>query len=305
MTNLINIQGLTKKYQQKEVVSSLDLKVEKGSLFAFLGPNGAGKSTTINMISTAIKPTSGSIFVDGLEVGKENSKIRQKIGIVFQDNVLDDLLTVEENLLFWGKIYSLSKNELNKQLDFLENLLHLTDILKQRFGTLSGGQKRRAEIARAIIHRPLLLILDEPTTGLDPKTRVQVWQTITYLREKLGMSVFLTTHYMEEAAEADKIAVFNHGELIALGTPNQLRNKYSRDSLILYQTSLEYLKIECEKRKLGYTEGIDFIRIQVRDTDEALHLLNELNDLYQSFEVRKGNLDDVFLALIKGGTKND
>ncbi len=305
MTNLINIQGLTKKYQQKEVVSSLDLKVEKGSLFAFLGPNGAGKSTTINMISTAIKPTSGSIFVDGLEVGKENSKIRQKIGIVFQDNVLDDLLTVEENLLFWGKIYSLSKNELNKQLDFLENLLHLTDILKQRFGTLSGGQKRRAEIARAIIHRPLLLILDEPTTGLDPKTRVQVWQTITYLREKLGMTVFLTTHYMEEAAEADKIAVINHGELIALGTPNQLRNKYSRDSLTLYQTSLEDLKIECEKRKLGYTEGIDFIRIQVRDTDEALHLLNELNDLYQSFEVRKGNLDDVFLALIKGGTNND
>lgn len=305
MTNLINIQGLTKKYQQKEVVSSLDLKVEKGSLFAFLGPNGAGKSTTINMISTAIKPTSGSIFVDGLEVGKENSKIRQKIGIVFQDNVLDDLLTVEENLLFWGKIYSLSKNELNKQLDFLENLLHLTDILKQRFGTLSGGQKRRAEIARAIIHRPLLLILDEPTTGLDPKTRVQVWQTITYLREKLSMTVFLTTHYMEEAAEADKIAVINHGELIALGTPNQLRNKYSRDSLNLYKTSLEDLKIECEKRKLGYTEGIDFIRIQVRDTDEALHLLNELNDLYQSFEVRKGNLDDVFLALIKGGTNND
>ncbi|WP_317911916.1 ABC transporter ATP-binding protein [Carnobacterium maltaromaticum] len=305
MTNLINIQGLTKKYQQKEVVSSIDLKVEKGSLFAFLGPNGAGKSTTINMISTAIKPTSGSIFVDGLEVGKENSKIRQKIGIVFQDNVLDDLLTVEENLLFWGKIYSLSKNELNKQLDFLENLLHLTDILKQRFGTLSGGQKRRAEIARAIIHRPLLLILDEPTTGLDPKTRVQVWQTITYLREKLGMTVFLTTHYMEEAAEADKIAVINHGELIALGTPNQLRNKYSRDSLNLYKTSLEDLKIECEKRKLGYTEGIDFIRIQVRDTDEALHLLNELNDLYQSFEVRKGNLDDVFLALIKGGTNND
>lgn len=305
MTNLINIQGLTKKYQQKEVVSSLDLKVEKGSLFAFLGPNGAGKSTTINMISTAIKPTSCSIFVDGLEVGKENSKIRQKIGIVFQDNVLDDLLTVEENLLFWGKIYSLSKNELNKQLDFLENLLHLTDILKQRFGTLSGGQKRRAEIARAIIHRPLLLILDEPTTGLDPKTRVQVWQTITYLREKLGMTVFLTTHYMEEAAEADKIAVINHGELIALGTPNQLRNKYSRDSLNLYKTSLEDLKIECEKRKLGYTEGIDFIRIQVRDTDEALHLLNELNDLYQSFEVRKGNLDDVFLALIKGGTNND
>lgn len=305
MTNLINIQGLTKKYQQKEVVSFIDLKVEKGSLFAFLGPNGAGKSTTINMISTAIKPTSGSIFVDGLEVGKENSKIRQKIGIVFQDNVLDDLLTVEENLLFWGKIYSLSKNELNKQLDFLENLLHLTDILKQRFGTLSGGQKRRAEIARAIIHRPLLLILDEPTTGLDPKTRVQVWQTITYLREKLGMTVFLTTHYMEEAAEADKIAVINHGELIALGTPNQLRNKYSRDSLNLYKTSLEDLKIECEKRKLGYTEGIDFIRIQVRDTDEALHLLNELNDLYQSFEVRKGNLDDVFLALIKGGTNND
>lgn len=305
MTNLINIQGLTKKYQQKEVVSSLDLKVEKGSLFAFLGPNGAGKSTTINMISTAIKPTSGSIFVDGLEVGKENSKIRQKIGIVFQDNVLDDLLTVEENLLFWGKIYSLSKNELNKQLDFLENLLHLTDILKQRFGTLSGGQKRRAEIARAIIHRPLLLILDEPTTGLDPKTRVQVWQTITYLREKLSMTVFLTTHYMEEAAEADKIAVINHGELIALGTPNQLRNKYSRDSLNLYKTSLEDLKIECEKRKLGYTEGIDFIRIQVRDTDEALHLLNELNNLYQSFEVRKGNLDDVFLALIKGGTNND
>lgn len=305
MTNLINIQGLTKKYQQKEVVSSLDLKVEKGSLFAFLGPNGAGKSTTINMISTAIKPTSGSIFVDGLEVGKENSKIRQKIGIVFQDNVLDDLLTVEENLLFWGKIYSLSKNELNKQLDFLENLLHLTDILKQRFGNLSGGQKRRAEIARAIIHRPLLLILDEPTTGLDPKTRVQVWQTITYLREKLGMTVFLTTHYMEEAAEADKIAAINHGELIALGTPNQLRNKYSRDSLILYQTSLEDLKIECEERKLGYIEGIDFIRIQVRDTDEALHLLNELNNLYQSFEVRKGNLDDVFLALIKGGTNND
>lgn len=305
MTNLINIQGLTKKYQQKEVVRALDLKVEKGSLFAFLGPNGAGKSTTINMISTAIKPTSGSIFVDDLEVGKENTEIRQKIGIVFQDNVLDDLLTVEENLLFWGKIYSLSKNELNKQLDFLENLLHLTDILKQRFGTLSGGQKRRAEIARAIIHRPLLLILDEPTTGLDPKTRVQVWQTITYLREKLGMTVFLTTHYMEEAAEADQIAVINHGKLIALGTPNQLRNMYSRDSLTLYQSSLENLKAECEKRKLDYSEGIDFVRIQIRNTDEALHLLNDLSDFYQSFEVRKGNLDDVFLALVKGGVESD
>lgn len=305
MSDLIQIMNVTKKYKTKEVVSKLDLKVEKGSLFAFLGPNGAGKSTTINMISTAINPTSGSILVDGLEVGKENNEIRKKIGIVFQENVLDDLLTVEENILFWGRMYNLSKDEMKKELKFLENLLHLTDILKKRFGTLSGGQKRRAEIARAIIHRPLLLILDEPTTGLDPKTRIQVWHTITYLREKLGMTVFLTTHYMEEASEADQIAVINQGELIALGTPNELRDTYSKDVLTLYHLDVERLKTACNNRELVYIEGIDFVRIQVQNTRQAFDLLNELRNDYQSFEVRKGNLDDVFLTLIEEVTVDD
>ena len=218
MTSIISVKNLKKTYQQRTVVDNLSFDVEEGSLFSFLGPNGAGKSTTINIICTVLKSSSGEVFIDGLDVRKHSQDIRKKIGVVYQHNVLDNLLTVSENLRFRASLYGIIGNEFENRLEEVANQLDFKNYLNQPFHTLSGGQKRRVEIARAIFHEPKILLLDEPTTGLDPESRKTVWEIIGTLKNNFGMTIFLTTHYLEEARNSDLITVINQGRIVATGT---------------------------------------------------------------------------------------
>ncbi|EAG4994496.1 ABC transporter ATP-binding protein, partial [Listeria monocytogenes] len=273
----------------------------KGSLFAFLGENGAGKSTTLSMICTESEPTSGEIFIDDEKLTFKNRKLfRQKLGVVFQENVLDDLLTVRENLYNRASLYGKTKAEITERLALVSSIMGIEDILNRRFEKLSGGQKRRAEIARAIMHDPEILLLDEPTTGLDPKTRVSVWKIIDYLREELGMTVFLTTHYLEEAKDADQLAVIHKGKIIAQGTPANIRSRFSVDKIFFYDAKVAELQKIMKKMNLPFKVTNRTMRVDVIDENvEILAILNQAIGFYDSFEVIKGNLDDAFISMIK------
>ncbi|EAD7176157.1 ABC transporter ATP-binding protein [Listeria monocytogenes] len=298
MIKLINV---VKKFGKIEAVKGINLEVEKGSLFAFLGENGAGKSTTLSMICTESEPTSGEIFIDDEKLTFKNRKLfRQKLGVVFQENVLDDLLTVRENLYNRASLYGKTKAEITERLALVSSIMGIEDILNRRFEKLSGGQKRRAEIARAIMHDPEILLLDEPTTGLDPKTRVSVWKIIDYLREELGMTVFLTTHYLEEAKDADQLAVIHKGKIIAQGTPANIRSRFSVDKIFFYDAKVAELQKIMEKMNLPFKVTNRTMRVDVIDENvEILAILNQAIGFYDSFEVIKGNLDDAFISMIK------
>ncbi|HEM1907810.1 TPA: ABC transporter ATP-binding protein, partial [Listeria monocytogenes] len=291
MIKLINV---VKKFGKIEAVKGINLEVEKGSLFAFLGENGAGKSTTLSMICTESEPTSGEIFIDDEKLTFKNRKLfRQKLGVVFQENVLDDLLTVRENLYNRASLYGKTKAEITERLALVSSIMGIEDILNRRFEKLSGGQKRRAEIARAIMHDPEILLLDEPTTGLDPKTRVSVWKIIDYLREELGMTVFLTTHYLEEAKDADQLAVIHKGKIIAQGTPANIRSRFSVDKIFFYDAKVAELQKIMKKMNLPFKVTNRTMRVDVIDENvEILAILNQAIGFYDSFEVIKGNLDD-------------
>ncbi|EAE2865839.1 ABC transporter ATP-binding protein [Listeria monocytogenes] len=295
---LINV---VKKFGKIEAVKGINLEVEKGSLFAFLGENGAGKSTTLSMICTESEPTSGEIFIDDEKLTFKNRKLfRQKLGVVFQENVLDDLLTVRENLYNRASLYGKTKAEITERLALVSSIMGIEDILNRRFEKLSGGQKRRAEIARAIMHDPEILLLDEPTTGLDPKTRVSVWKIIDYLREELGMTVFLTTHYLEEAKDADQLAVIHKGKIIAQGTPANIRSRFSVDKIFFYDAKVAELQKIMKKMNLPFKVTNRTMRVDVIDENvEILAILNQAIGFYDSFEVIKGNLDDAFISMIK------
>ncbi|MBC1415251.1 ABC transporter ATP-binding protein [Listeria innocua] len=298
---MIRLTNVVKTFGKVEAVKGINLEVEKGSLFAFLGENGAGKSTTLSMICTESEPTSGEIFIDDEKLTFKNRKnFRQKLGVVFQENVLDDLLTVRENLYNRASLYGKTKAEIAERLELVSSIMGIEDILNRRFEKLSGGQKRRAEIARAIMHDPEILLLDEPTTGLDPKTRVSVWKIIDYLREELGMTVFLTTHYLEEAKDADQLAVIHKGNIIAQGTPANIRSRFSVDKIFFYDADVEELQVIIEKANLPYKVSKGTMRVDVIDENiEILAILNQAAGLYSSFEVIKGNLDDAFISMIK------
>ncbi|EAF3529647.1 ABC transporter ATP-binding protein [Listeria monocytogenes] len=298
MIKLINV---VKKFGKIEAVKGINLEVEKGSLFAFLGENGAGKSTTLSMICTESEPTSGEIFIDDEKLTFKNRKLfRQKLGVVFQENVLDDLLTVRENLYNRASLYGKTKAEITERLALVSSIMGIEDILNRRFEKLSGGQKRRAEIARAIMHDPEILLLDEPTTGLDPKTRVSVWRIIDYLREELGMTVFLTTHYLEEAKDADQLAVIHKGKIIAQGTPANIRSRFSVDKIFFYDAKVAELQKIMKKMNLPFKVTNRTMRVDVIDENvEILAILNQAIGFYDSFEVIKGNLDDAFISMIK------
>ncbi|MBC1997467.1 ABC transporter ATP-binding protein [Listeria marthii] len=298
---MIKLTNVVKTFGKVEAVKGINLEVEKGSLFAFLGENGAGKSTTLSMICTESEPTSGEIFIDDEKLTFKNRKaFRQKLGVVFQDNVLDDLLTVRENLYNRASLYGKTKAEIAERLELVSSIMGIEDILNRRFEKLSGGQKRRAEIARAIMHDPEILLLDEPTTGLDPKTRVSVWKIIDYLREELGMTVFLTTHYLEEAKDADQLAVIHKGKIIAEGTPASIRSRFSVDKIFFYEPKLAELQVIIEELNLPYKVTKGMMRVDVIKEDVGiLAILNQAAGLYGSFEVIKGNLDDAFISLIK------
>lgn len=297
MTKIIEIQDLHKSYGEIEAVKGINLHVNAGDLYAFLGPNGAGKSTTIDMICTFLTPDSGRITVDGHEVGKEDAAIRETIGVVFQGSVLDAELTVEENLLLRGQLYGLSKQTLKHAVQQALERTQSSEFKDQKYGQLSGGQRRRADIARALIHDPKILFLDEPTTGLDPKARQMVWQTIMQMKAEQGMTIFLTTHYMEEAANADFITIMDLGAVIADGTPTALKDQYAKNVLKLSGNYLKKITQQLEALGVPYDMKVDQIIVKLDYTKDALSVLDRVRQYITSFEVVKGSMDDVFLEI--------
>lgn len=297
MKNIIEVKNLVKNYKEVEAVKNVSFNVKEGELFALLGTNGAGKSTTINIICTILDKTSGQIIVDGYNIEKNFNQVRERIGIVFQSSVLDGLLTVRENLETRASYYNIKGKEFNTVLEYLTDKLELGDFLDRRYDNLSGGQQRKADIARALIHNPKILFLDEPTTGLDPKTRLQVWELLAELREKTNMTVFLTTHYMEETANADTIVILEEGEIKAKGTPTGLKDKYSFDTIKLYFKDKEIVKKYLKDNKLKYTEKEEMFLLKIKTKVNVLEILNNLDKHLNSFEVIKGNMDTVFLTV--------
>ena len=293
MENVLEIKNLYKSYGEVKAVQDLSFVVKKGELFAFLGVNGAGKSTTISMICGQLRKDAGEIRVCGEEVEKHFESISRKIGVVFQSSALDAQLSARDNLRSRAALYGIIGKAFEKRLEQLTQTLDFSDFLDRPLSKLSGGQKRRIDIARALLHDPEILILDEPTTGLDPQTRKLLWGVVDALRKEKGLTVFLTTHYMEEAADADYIIIIDAGRIAAEGTPLDLKNKYAGDCVTLYKKSEE------EIRGLGlpYTAVRDAFRVSLPDTEAAKNLIVSHPDLFTDFEVTKGKIDDVFLAV--------
>ncbi len=296
---ILEIEHLRKSYGSLKAVNDISFKVKKGSLFAFLGVNGAGKSTTINIICSILKKDSGRVIVCGHDIDndKENQLIKEEIGIVFQNSVLDNDLTVLENLKIRTSFYSLTKKESDEKLKRITELLELEPILNQQVKKLSGGQKRRVDIARAMVHEPKLLILDEPTTGLDPKTRLNVWTLIDEIREKTGMTVFLTTHYLEEADQATYVVIMDKGRIIAQGTPNDLKNAYSSDYVLAFLKKNDKFEEILKENSENFVYDFDkkAYKIFVETPLKGKNLIEKYSNFITDFELLKGNMDDVFL----------
>lgn len=291
------IEHLSKSYGDLKAVNDISFEVAKGSLFAFLGINGAGKSTTINIICSILAKDSGKIYVDGYDLDEDSSFIKNETGIVFQTSVLDKDLTVKQNLEIRTAFYSLSKEERKKNISTIIKLLELEPILNKPVRNLSGGQMRRVDIARAMVHRPKLLILDEPTTGLDPKTRLVVWALIDKIRAETGMTVFLTTHYLEEAEKATDVVIMDKGNIIAHGTPIELKNAYSKDYIVSYSGQNVGFEKHLADRGVSfeYDSDREAYKIFISDTDESKRIINEFGEYLTDIEILKGTMDDVFL----------
>lgn len=294
----IDVKNLKKGYGSFEAVRDLSFEVPTGSLFAFLGANGAGKSTTIGCVTTILRPTSGTICVHGRDVIDDPNGVREVIGAVFQQSLLDPLLTVRENLTTRAGFYGMRRREAAERIGDLSELIGLGDFLDRRYGVLSGGQKRRADIARAIIHRPSVVFLDEPTAGLDPQSREQIWSAIGQLRETRATTVFLTTHYMEETERADQVCIIARGEIVAEGTPARLRSSFSRSVLTVRATDVASFLAQCDARGLDAEHVGDVVRVAVDDIEQAKAIL--LAPQISDFEFRHGTMDDVFLNVTGG-----
>lgn len=293
MKNIIEIKNLDKSFREVHAVNDLSLKVKEGELFAFLGVNGAGKSTTISIMCGTLPKDGGEIIIDGKNVDTDMNEITKELGVVFQTSVLDAKLSVKDNLLSRASLYGIMGAEAKQRIKELASLLNFTDLLNRTFEKLSGGQRRRIDVARALLHRPRILILDEPTTGLDPEARKTLWQVITDLRKQENMTVFLTTHYMEEAADADYVVILDNGKIAAEGTPLQLKNEFTGDFITLYHAN------ENDIKNLGLPYEIikDACRVAVKNTEEARNLIMKYPSLFTDFEITKGKMDDVFLAV--------
>ena len=293
----VTVEHLCKAYGDVKAVNDISFTVKKGSLFAFLGVNGAGKSTTINIICSILKKDAGKVTVCGHDLDTQTELIKNEIGIVFQSSVLDKQLTVWENLDVRASFYGLPRAEKKHNVEEIIELLSLQPILKRPVGNLSGGQQRRVDIARAMVHRPRLLMLDEPSTGLDPKTRLAVWSLIDNIRTETDMTVFLTTHYLEEAEKAGYVVIMDKGRIIAEGTPNELKNRYSYDSLLSYMKRSETFENALSRRGYSYTYDLvkKAYRIRVEDSDAAKRLMREFDAYTTDVEIIKGSMDDVFL----------
>lgn len=300
MQKIIEVKGLTKCYGDVKAVKGIDFYVEKGSLFAFLGPNGAGKSTTIDTICTLMEADSGDVIINGHILGKDNDKIRADIGVVFQESVLDKKLTVEENLKIRGSFYGLTKGELKSAIEDAIDMSGCKEFANRPYGKLSGGQRRRADIARAFINKPKILFLDEPTTGLDPNTRQELWNSLLKLRKDSNMTIFLTTHYMEEAAGADYVAVIDGGQITEKGTPSELRELYSSDILVLRPKELVAFTQQLRAESTEFTVVADTVIINLNNTLEAVPYIEKYKDKIEMLEVKTGNMDDAFINITGG-----
>lgn len=293
MRDIITIDHLSKQFGEVKAVQDLSFRVREGELFAFLGVNGAGKSTTIHIMCGQLKKDGGKIVIDGADLDGGADPVKQKLGVVFQNSVLDGALTVWDNLESRAALYKITGAAFKKRFSELDALLGIGEFKKRAVAKLSGGQRRRIDIARALLHRPKILILDEPTTGLDPQTRKLLWGVIARLRQEEGMTVFLTTHYMEEAAEADFVVILEGGKIAAEGTPLSLKNRYTGDFITLYGVDEETvmgLGLPYEKIPGGF-------RLSVSDTAQATRLILAHPEVFRDYEVTKGRMDDVFLAV--------
>lgn len=293
MSNIIEISSLSKRFGEVQAVNDLSFRVKEGELFAFLGINGAGKSTTINIMCGQLSKDSGTVQLSGVDLDSDPDSIKRNLGVVFQNSVLDKELSVQDNLQSRAALYGIRGKAFRERLAELAGLLEFDDLLKRTVGKLSGGQRRRIDIARALIHSPKILILDEPTTGLDPQTRSTLWRVIGDLRKNEGMTVFLTTHYMEEAADADYVVILDSGMIAAEGTPLELKNTYTGDFITVYGAE------ESQIKQLGapYETIRDAYRVSVPNTAAATELILKYPDIFRDYEITKGKMDDVFLAV--------
>ncbi len=303
MKNIIEITELYKSFGEVKAVNNLSFRVKTGELFAFLGENGAGKSTTIGIICGQLEKDNGKVIIDGNDIDKGIDNVKTEIGVVFQNSVLDKALTVRDNLEVKAALYGIYGKAFEERLTEVSKMLDFSDILNRTVGKLSGGQRRRIDIARALFHKPKILILDEPTTGLDPQTRKILWNVISELRKNESLTVFLTTHYMEEAAEADYVVILDSGKLIAEGTPLELKNKYTGDYITLYNTDEETVK----NMGVMYEPIRDAFKIQIENTERATELITKNPSVFKDYEITKGKMDDVFLAVtgkkLEGGNE--
>ncbi len=291
--NAIEIENLQKSYGEVKAVNGVSFSVEEGEFFAFLGVNGAGKSTTISILCGDSPRDGGAVKVEGAEIDADPQGIRRRLGVVFQNSALDKALTVKDNLKYRASLYGVTGRAFASKLEELTGLFQLKELLSRTVGKLSGGQRRRVDIARALVHDPRILILDEPTTGLDPQTRKTVWEIIRKLREERGLTVFLTTHYMEEAADSDHVVILDAGRVMADATPLQLKNDYTGDYITLYGVTEQ----QVAELALSYTRVGEAFRIEVENTEKATQLILKHAALFRDYEIVKGKMDDVFLAV--------
>ena len=294
---VIEVKDFVKKYGKYSAVNNISFDVKEGSIFAFLGPNGAGKSTTINTLCTIFEKTSGELLIDGKDVTTEKNQVRSAIGVVFQDCTLDNKMTIEENLKMHCAFYKVPKSGIEERITFVLTLVDLLKWRKKTVQALSGGMKRRVEIARALIHYPKVLFLDEPTAGLDPQTRSHVWEYILKLQKEKNITIFLTTHYMDEAEFCDKIAIIDHGEIVAHDTPRKLKKKYTKDLAYITTKNPKVLEKILKEQKLKYTTNEDYYQVEVKDLTKFLDVLSKCKKDITDLELKKGTLNDVFLAI--------
>jgi multidrug/hemolysin transport system ATP-binding protein len=296
---IIQVKSIKKNYGPIEAVKGISFSIREGEFFSLLGPNGSGKTTTISMICTILSMDAGSVEICGYRVGQDDKKIRKLLGVVFQNNRLDSVLTVKENLEIRGKLYGLQKSVLENRIVELLTITGASDLLKRKYGTLSGGEKRKIDIARALIHSPKILLLDEPTTGLDPESRSKIWHMVTNLRNEENVTILLTTHYLEETNESDHVVVLNEGRVRVAGKPSEIKDRYSHNFLIIHTNHKEELEVMLGDHNIAYKFQDGMFFIPLKNTKEAISIINNCQDLIESYEVKQGTMDDAFMSILR------
>ncbi len=297
MSAIIKVENFTKKYGEFTAVNDISFEVEEGSIFAFLGPNGAGKSTTINTLCTIFEKTLGKLTIDGKDVTTQKSEVRSAIGVVFQDSTLDLKMTVEENLKMHCVFYNVPKKDVEERISFVLQLVELSGERKKLVGALSGGMKRRLEIARGLIHYPKVLFLDEPTTGLDPQTRKHIWEYLVKLQKERNITIFLTTHYMEEAEICNKIAIIDGGKIVAHDTTHALKKEYTKDKAYITPVNGEELEKYFFENNIYYTKKEGYYKVNAEDKVAVMEIISNQKQNISDIEIKKGSFNDVFLEI--------